>query len=122
MSLSPGLQEKIESLAEGTGAYRAAGFLFVLRCIEHCRRRLEREGHISGKELLESARVLAMEEYGPMAKSVLNHWGIEGTLDIGNLVFLMIEHQILSKTEEDSIEDFQDGFDFETEFVTKYRW
>lgn len=122
MASSPGLQERIELLAEQTGRYRSAGFLFVLRSIEHCRHRLAREGHVSGQELLESAREVAIEEFGPMAKRVLNHWGIEDTEDIGKLVFLMVESEILSKTDEDSIEDFRHGFDFETEFVTKYRW
>jgi uncharacterized repeat protein (TIGR04138 family) len=77
---------------------------------------------VTGQELLESARALALDEFGPMAKSVLNHWGVSSTEDIGRLVFLMVEHQILSKTEEDTIEDFRQAFDFETEFVTKYRW
>ncbi|MBD3161043.1 MAG: hypothetical protein GF346_02630, partial [Candidatus Eisenbacteria bacterium] len=62
------------------------------------------------------------EEFGPTAKLVLNHWGIESTQDVGRLVFLMVEHELLSKTEEDRIDDFRDLFDFKTEFIDKYRW
>ena len=114
--------DRIEEIAEASGRYRPAAFLFVLRSIEHCRRRLERAGHVTGRELLESARQVAIEEYGPMAKSVLNHWGVETTEDIGRIVFLMVENDLLSKTDEDRLDDFCDGFDFESEFVRNYRW
>ncbi len=114
--------EKIEEIAERSERFQPQAFLFVLRSIEHCRRRLSRAGHVSGRELLESSRLLAIDEFGPMAKSVLNHWGIESTEDIGRIVFLMVENDLLSKTEEDRLEDFRDAFDFETEFVRKYRW
>ena len=114
--------EKIEEIAELSGRFRPPAFLFVLRAIEHCRRRLQRAGHVTGRELLESARSIAVEEFGPMAKSVLNHWGIDTTDDIGKIVFLMVDHELLSKTEGDSPDDFRGGFDFETEFVRNYRW
>ena len=117
-----GVHERIEELAEESQRYRAEGFYFVLRSIEHCRRRLQRTGHVTGPELLESSRQLAVEEFGPMAKSVLNHWGIESTEDIGRIVFLMVDNGLLSKTDEDALDDFRNGFDFETEFVRKYRW
>ena len=122
MPPQPDLYEKIEKIAEASGRYRPPAFLFVFRCLEHCRRTLGRVGHVTGQELLGAARDVAMSEFGPMAKSVLNEWGIETTEDIGRLVFLMVDEQILSKTEEDSLDDFRDGFDFETEFVRKYRW
>jgi uncharacterized repeat protein (TIGR04138 family) len=112
----------IEELAESCGRFRTEGFLFVFRALEHCRNRLKRSGHVSGQELVESARQLAIEEYGPMAKSVLNHWGIERTEDFGEIVFLLVENDLLGKTDEDKIDDFRDGFDFETEFVRNYRW
>ena len=116
------LYEKIEELAERSGVYHAKAFLFVLSAIEHARRSLKIEGHIRGQDLCEAARELAINDYGPAAKMVLNGWGIESTLDIGKLVFLMVEEGILSKTEDDSFDDFRDGFDFETEFVEKYRF
>jgi uncharacterized repeat protein (TIGR04138 family) len=47
---------------------------------------------------------------------------VETTEDFGRIVFLMVKHEILSKTEEDQIEDFRDCFDFETEFVRNYAW
>lgn len=114
--------ERIEELAERSGIYKAKALVFVLSALEHARRNLRKEGHIRGQELCVAARDLAINEFGPAAKMVLNGWGIESTLDIGRLVFLMVDNGILSKTEEDSLDDFRDGFDFETEFVAKYRF
>ena len=83
---------------------------------------MKREGHVTGQELVESARLLAISEYGPMAKSVLNHWGVETTEDFGQIVFQMVRRGLLGRTDEDSLNDFMDGFDFETEFVRNYTW
>jgi uncharacterized repeat protein (TIGR04138 family) len=116
------LYDKIEELAGASGRFDPKAYLFVLQCLDHCRRRLKREGHVDGRELVESARLLALSEYGPMAKTVLNHWGIKKTEDIGAIVFQMVEDGLLSKTQEDSPEDFLEGFDFETEFVSNYPW
>jgi uncharacterized repeat protein (TIGR04138 family) len=113
---------RIETISDASGRYRPAAFLFILRCLEHSRRRLRREGHVSGQELVASARELALTEFGPMAKTVLNDWGIMETEDFGRIVFLMVDAELLSKTEEDSLDDFRDGFDFETEFVRNYPW
>jgi uncharacterized repeat protein (TIGR04138 family) len=116
------LYEKLADLAEESGTYHANAFIFVLSAIERTRATLKRQGHIKGGELCEAARDLAIREYGPAAKMVLNGWGIESTLDIGKIVFLMVDEGLLSKTEDDSLDDFRDGFDFETEFVEKYRF
>jgi uncharacterized repeat protein (TIGR04138 family) len=114
--------EKIEDLAERSGSYPVKAFLFVLAVLEHAHRTLGREGHMTGGEVCAAAKDLAVRDYGPAAKMVLNGWGFESTLDIGRVVYLMIEGGLLSKTEEDSLDDFRDVFDFETEFVRNYRY
>jgi uncharacterized repeat protein (TIGR04138 family) len=116
------IYDKIEEIAERSGGYHARGFLFVLATLEHARGMLKREGHVTGQEVCEAARDLAIRDFGPAAKLVLNGWGIETTLDVGRIVYLMIEAGLLSRTEDDSIDDFRDCFDFETEFVGKYRF
>ena len=113
---------ELEDVAESSGQFRTEALLFLFRALEHCRRRTRRAGHVTGQELTESARLLAISEYGPMAKSVLNHWGVTRTEDFGKLVFLLVKHGLLSKTDDDKIEDFRNGFDFEVAFVDNYRW
>ena len=54
-----------------------------------------------------------------MAKAVLEYWGITSTLDFGEIVYLLIEEGIMSKTKHDKIEDFTDVFDFDEEFDWK---
>lgn len=72
--------------------------------------------HVSGQELLEGMRVYAIKEFGPLAKRVLNEHGIFECLDFGHIVFNLVEVGLLGKTDEDSIEDFSEGFDFDEAF------
>ena len=78
--------------------------------------KLKREKHVNGQELLEGIREFAIEQYGPMVKTVFNHWGITKTGDFGNIFFNLVDKKLLSKTEEDSITDFKDVYDFEHTF------
>src|SRR5262249_3226612 len=44
-------------------------------------------GHVTGPELCESVRKLALSQFGLLAAAVLNHWGIHSTSDIGDIVY-----------------------------------
>lgn len=69
--------------------------------------------HISGRELCEGARELALRHYGLLAITVLGQWGIHSTSDIGEIVYNLIASGDLEKTASDSRADFNDVFDFE---------
>jgi uncharacterized repeat protein (TIGR04138 family) len=73
-----------------------------------------RSGHVTGRELCESIRKLALRQYGLLAATVLGHWGIRSTSDIGDIVYNMIATGDLQKTPSDSRADFDNVFDFET--------
>jgi uncharacterized repeat protein (TIGR04138 family) len=96
--------------------FKPDAYEFVMEALHFTQKKLKKETHVSGKELLEGMRELAIDKWGPMAKTVLKHWGIEKTQDIGRIVFNMIASELLSKTEEDSIEDFKDVYDFAQAF------
>lgn len=83
--------------------------------------RAERSRHVSGPELLEGLRVYALDQYGPLAKTVLNAWGVKRCRDFGDIVFNLIEYNVFSKTEKDQKEDFSDIFDFEDAFVKPFK-
>ena len=70
------------------------------------------ENHISVAQLLDGIRQYALHEYGPMSMMVLNAWGIRSSQDFGEIVFKMVEHRLLSVTEQDTREEFAKGFDF----------
>lgn len=83
--------------------------------------RAEKSRHVSGPELLEGLRVYALDQFGPMAKTVLNAWGVKRCSDFGDIVFNLIEYNVFSKTENDRREDFADIFDFEEAFVKPFQ-
>lgn len=76
----------------------------------------ETERHVTGQELCKAMRVFAHEEYGYLAKCVLNEWGIESTGDFGEIVFNLIEIEQMRKTPHDRREDFEDVYDFDEGF------
>jgi uncharacterized repeat protein (TIGR04138 family) len=112
----------ITELAEREGRYSEKAYVFVLRALDQAVRKLPERRHLSGQELLDAIRALAMSLYGPTASLVLEHWGVRTTLDFGHIVFSLVEAGVLTKTDEDSLEDFKNVFDFEEEFVRKYPW
>jgi uncharacterized repeat protein (TIGR04138 family) len=81
----------------------------------------ERSRHVTGPELLEGLRVYALEQYGPLAKTVLNTWGVRRCQDFGDIVFNLIEYNVFSKTDNDRREDFSDIFEFEEAFVKPFQ-
>jgi uncharacterized repeat protein (TIGR04138 family) len=72
----------------------------------------EEERHLTGQQLCEAIRRYATEQYGLMAKSVLNEWGIHSTGDFGEVVFNLIDIGQMKKTDSDRREDFDNVFDF----------
>jgi uncharacterized repeat protein (TIGR04138 family) len=106
----------IEEICAKDSRYKADSYEFLLQALHFTQKQLKKEKHITGQELCEGVRGFTIEQYGPMAKTVLNHWGIHKTQDLGNIVFNLIDKKLLSKTEEDSIEDFRDVYDFESAF------
>jgi len=72
--------------------------------------------HVSGTELLEGLRELAIETYGKQAKATLNSWGVFKCEDFGEIVFKLIEAGMLAKQETDTKKDFQGGYDFDAAF------
>ena len=106
----------IEEICVKDPRYKPDAYEFVMQALYFTQKKIKRQGHMSGKELLEGIRDFAVQEYGPMAKTLLYHWGISKTEDFGNIVFNMIGKKVLSKTENDSVADFRDVYDLEKTF------
>ncbi|MBN2474968.1 MAG: hypothetical protein JXB62_10200 [Pirellulales bacterium] len=79
------------------------------------------ERHVSGQQLCEAIRRFALEQYGYMAKTVLNNWGVHNTGDFGEIVFSLIRIGQMRKTPSDCREDFDDVFDFDTAFKQDFK-
>ncbi len=81
----------------------------------------EEERHVTGQELCKAIRLFAWDQFGYMAKCVLNSWGIHTTSDFGNIVYNLIRHEQMKKTESDRREDFDDVFDFDQDLHASFR-
>jgi uncharacterized repeat protein (TIGR04138 family) len=76
---------------------------------------------VTGQELCEAIRRFALQQYGLMAKTVLESWGIRKTGDFGEIVFNLIRIGRMRKTPHDRREDFDDVYDFETAFRDEFK-
>src|SRR5204862_464642 len=77
------------------GKYNERAYVFVLAALEFAQTRLPARRHLSGVELAWSCRDLALEQFGMLAAAVLAHWGVHGTQDFGQIVFMLIDVGLL---------------------------
>lgn len=76
--------------------------------------------HVTGPELLAGYRDYALEQFGPMASTLMNEWSVRKCQDVGDMVFHLIEEQVFGKQDSDKKEDFSEVFDFEQSLVTPF--
>ncbi len=112
--------EGLEEVLREDRRYARDAYYLVMEALSFTCRDLDREGHVSGRELLDGLRKYVLNEYGPMARTVLSEWGIECCEDVGHIVFNLVNHSLLRKTEEDSVEDFAGGYDFGEAFEAPF--
>ncbi|MBY0526700.1 MAG: hypothetical protein K2R98_25105 [Gemmataceae bacterium] len=112
--------------------YTYEAYEFVFEALSHTQKKLGRlprgepsgevgpQHHVSGPELCEGIRDLALREFGLMARTVLRMWGIHKTGDFGEIVFNLVESNLMSKTNEDDRKDFQNVYDLDEALVRGY--
>ena len=87
-----------------------------------CIRYLGKEGaHMDGAAILEEFRDRALDQYGPMAFTVLTEWGVKCTEDVGEMMFNLAEGRRVAKDESDTPESFAGGYDFRETFLGPYQ-
>jgi uncharacterized repeat protein (TIGR04138 family) len=120
--------------------YKLEGYIFVFEALSYAQTALQMgrecpseetrpseeeedqpERHVTGQELCEAIRRYALEQFGFMAKTVLDSWGIRCTGDFGEIVFNLIRIRQMRKTPQDRREDFDDVYDFQTAFREEFR-
>lgn len=112
--------------------YPLDAFLYIQRGLDFTVRRLHGESdpleesfedaadssrHVSGQDLCRGLRDFAISEYGLLARTVLGRWHITSCRDFGEIVFAMVEGGLMHKTDDDTIRDFLNVFDFSTAFT-----
>jgi len=116
------LETAFAEIRRRDGRYHERAYLFVLAALEFAQHRLPARRHLSGGELARACRDFALEQFGLMARTVLAHWGIDATEDLGRIVFMLIDVGLLARQPTDRIEDFDRVYDFEEVFRAGYRW
>ena len=111
----------VERICRNDPRYRHEAYGFVMEALTFTQRKYKAVSHVSGEQLLDGLRELLMERFGPLAHTVLNHWRITATEDIGHIVFNLVDFKILTKTDHDHIDHFRNQYDFEEVFVRGYR-
>ena len=102
--------------------FEERAYLFVLAALEHSQARLIERRHITGPELANACRELALQRFGVTARLVLEHWGVTCTSDIGDIVFTLVDMGLLVSQPNDSRDDFYGVFDFAHAFEHEYPW
>lgn len=116
------LDDALERLCTQDARYPERAYLFVLAALEYAQGKLDQRRHLSGGELALACRDFALEQFGLLSSTVLAHWGIHRTEDLGQIVFLLIDAGLLARQPSDKIEDFDEVYDFGDVFRAGYRW
>ena len=116
-------EEAVTQILKEDSRYAPEAYHFIRESLDFTTRSLKKptEGpgrHVSAAELLEGIRQYALKEYGPLAMTVLQAWGIRQCADFGQIVFNLVNKKFLGKTDDDSAHDFDHGYDFATVFRT----
>lgn len=121
------LEETIQSVRRRDRRFSRNAYYFVLDALDFTMSNLGREKlsgedrHVGGRELLAGIKDYAAEQFGPMAQLVFERWGVRAPADFGEIVFNLIDAELLSRRPTDSRLDFVEGFDFREVFAEKYR-
>lgn len=116
----------IQQILDEEPRFDAEAYLFVQEAVAVATKRFSEESgegprHVTGQQLLEVIRDLALSKFGPLALDVLHDWGVRGTEDFGALVFTMVRHGLLGASDEDSHLDFRDGYEFRQAFLVPFQ-
>ena len=117
-------QEKTETILQivrRDRRYSPQAYYFIFDALDFTIQRLQKVRHVTGRELLEGIRLYATEHFGFLAKTVLGEWGVASTGDFGEIVFNLVEAELLSRTDNDTRKDFVDVYDFDDAFDREFR-
>ena len=124
-------QARLVELVERDPRYAYEAYEFVFMALSFTQKMLNRvpredeatpgpEYHVSGPELLEGVRTLALQEFGRMARVVFKLWGVNRTDDFGEIIFNLVTENLMSKTDQDCRDDFHEVYDLDQALVEDF--
>jgi len=113
--------EALDQILAKDERFHRDAYLFMREALDFTQKLVGRENqgkvrHVTGQELLDGLRQYALQQFGPMTATVFEEWGIRNCQNFGEIVFNMVEIGLLAKTEKDTRDDFQNGYDFTDAF------
>ena len=113
--------EAVDLILTRDARFSRDAYTFVREALDYTQKLIGKETqgqirHVSGQELLDGIRQYSLQQFGPMVVTVFEEWGVRNCRDFGDIVFNMVENGLLAKTEKDSRDDFQSGYDFTDAF------
>jgi uncharacterized repeat protein (TIGR04138 family) len=118
----------LQQVVDAVGTYPVDAYIFVREGLSYTADKIHGQGdgpeasrHISGRDLCLGLREYALQKWGYLACTVLRRWNITTTLDFGRIVFALVEHHHMQKTEDDTLADFRQVYDFHTALEIDYR-
>jgi uncharacterized repeat protein (TIGR04138 family) len=132
--MKPMQNPRIEELVRRDPRYPPEAYEFVFEALAYANKRLgrvraetgaaenaSREEHVSVAEFFEGLRELALRDFGLMAPAVFRQWGVRRTDDFGEIVFNLVEANLMSKTSHDDRRDFHNVYDLDEALERGYR-
>lgn len=110
----------VDDIREHDPRYRREAYLFVMTALDLVVSRLSKPRHVSGQELLAGAVELARDQFGPLAHAVTLEWGLVTSVDVGQVVFHLVEAGLLGREPTDTIADFEGGIDLAHELDPRF--
>jgi uncharacterized repeat protein (TIGR04138 family) len=110
------LEEGISEVVRKDPRFRPEAYYFLFEALEYTLSRMGARRHVCGQELLEGVREFALDRFGFLARTVFYEWGITATEHFGEIVFNLVNADLLMRNETDTLRDFEDGYDFEEAF------
>jgi uncharacterized repeat protein (TIGR04138 family) len=119
-------EQAVESILKREKRYDALAYLFLKEALDFTlKRAADANGgeprHVTGTELCHGFRDLAVQEFGPMAGTLMIEWGLRQSSDVGEMVFHLIDEQMFGKQDSDTKEDFAGAYDFDEAFVKPFQ-
>ena len=127
-----GPEKSLEEVVDEVGLYPIEAYEFIQQGLGYTVNKIhgnEKEPekdpmasrHVKGRDLCVGLREFALLKWGMLAPTVLGRWNIRRTVDFGRIVFALVDSGYMQKTDDDTIDDFRDVFDFKSGFESGYR-
>ncbi len=117
------MKKNLEKIAREDGRFNPRAVRFVYEGLGYTAKKIAaKPDHVTGQALCDGLRKLALEKWGRLTMLVLNSWNIKTTRDFGEIVYSLIRHKWMKAQPTDSIDDFNDAYDFKTAFKDQFKF